>query len=85
MSEQTRDPRTNEEWQEAVDEADFYLHLDASVKYGMVSYTGQINVGRCEEILTRGRAVGVTPSPDSVERVFRRLTRPTAREITGGE
>lgn len=79
------DPKTREEWQEAVDEASFYLHLDASIKYGMVTYEGaKINRARCEELLERGRAVGVVPAPDAVERVLRTKLKPPPPDITGG-
>lgn len=74
-NQKARDPRTREEWQEAVDEAEFYLRLAASVAYGLVEYSGEVNVRRCEEIIARGRAAGVYPAPDAVERVFNRLVR----------
>jgi O-succinylbenzoate synthase len=78
------DPVTDAEWREAVDEAEFYLHLDASVKYGLVDFTGQISVNRCEEILRRGRARGITPAPDAVERILREKLRKVERlNITG--
>lgn len=63
-----RDPRTREEWQEAVDSADALLHLDAARKYGFVTGGPRINLERCAEIVERGQAMGVTPSPGNVER-----------------
>lgn len=78
-----KEPRTREEWQEAVDEADFWLHVDASTKYGLVEYSGRVNLERCEKMIERGRSEGVTPSPDAVERTFKRLTRPRRSDIAG--
>jgi hypothetical protein len=67
------EPQTESEWQEAVDLADFYLHLHAAVAYGLVTYTGEINVERCQYILQYGRDRNITPHSDAVERITRRL------------
>ena len=81
---QPYDPRTRAEWQEAVDEAEFWLHVHAAVGYGFIIYSGEIDVGRCEEMLTRGRAVGVRPSPGAVERLTREKLTTEPPNITGG-
>jgi hypothetical protein len=61
------DPTTPAEWQEAVDAAKALLIVDDCMKYGLI--TGpEVNVGRCEEILRRGKEQGIEPSEDAIER-----------------
>ena len=62
--EEARDPRTADEWQEAVDGANLMLTIDAAKLYGLVDTDMAINVERCEEILARARRH--TPSADAV-------------------
>jgi hypothetical protein len=68
----TRDPRTPTEWQEAVDSAHVLLLIRSAEAYGLISHTLDIDDARCEDILRRGTALGVTPQPDTVERMLRR-------------
>jgi hypothetical protein len=69
-----KEPITNAEWQEAVDLAKGFLHLDAAVKYGLVTWSGGvIYVHRCEDILRQGKERGVTPTPGCVERFVAKL------------
>lgn len=56
------DPSSADEWQAAVDAADFYLSLDAARKYGLVTGGPQVNVERCEEVLQRGAELGYQPT-----------------------
>jgi hypothetical protein len=63
-------PKTREDWQEAVDLAHTYLLLDAARKYGLVTGGPDVDLDRCEEILAKGRRRGITPSADCVERVL---------------
>jgi hypothetical protein len=58
-----RDPKTPEEWQEAVNAAEFYLSLDACRQYGLVTGGPGVNAARCEEILRRGKWRGIRPAP----------------------
>jgi hypothetical protein len=58
-----RDPQTPAEWQEAVDAAAFWLLLDDSRQYGLVTVDTIIDVARCQEVLRRGRSRNVTPTP----------------------
>jgi hypothetical protein len=67
----TNNPATTAELQEAVDLADFYLHLHSAVLYGLVSYSGKINVERCEEIMAMGKARSIFPRPGSLEEIAR--------------
>lgn len=62
------DPTTPAEWQTAVDAAKALLTLEAARSYGLVRGGPGVNVGRCEDLLARGRARGIEPSPDAVER-----------------
>ncbi len=57
-----REPRTPEEWQEAVDSASLHLLIDAGEKYGLVYRSSLVaNAERCEAILARGRELGYRP------------------------
>lgn len=57
-----KDPRTREEWQLAVDAA-CALRLIADCKmYGLIAGGPTIDVGRCDDILDRGKAHGIHPS-----------------------
>lgn len=58
-----RNPRTPQEWQEAVDAADILLGLEAARLYGLVTGGPVIDVERCDEILRRGRLRGYVPTP----------------------
>jgi len=61
-----RDPKTPEEWQEAVDAAAGARAIADCMMYGLL--TGpKINVRRCDDILERGRKRGVTPSRSSTD------------------
>jgi hypothetical protein len=62
-------PETQSEWQIVVDLASFYLHLDSAKKYALVTGGPEINLQRCEELLETGKAQGIIPSPDHIERL----------------
>jgi helix-turn-helix protein len=58
-------PQTVDEWQAAVDGADFLLLIDSARQYGLIEGGPKANVDRCVEILTRGVDLGIFPSaPD---------------------
>lgn len=62
------DPRTPEEWQEAVDAAWAALALDSLIQYGLLEAEGGgllVNTDRCREILERGLAIGITPAQEA--------------------
>lgn len=71
MSDEARDPRTREEWQAAVDAAHACLCLDSARQYGLVTGGPAVDAARCAEILGRGKAMGIVPSPDAIERLAR--------------
>lgn len=62
------DPATPDEWQEAVDIASAMLLINAAVRYGLVTGGPAVAVSRCEEILRRGLAQGITPREFAAER-----------------
>lgn len=65
-----QEPKTPAEWQDAVDQAYFWTLFDSARDYGLVTGGPKtINVDRCEEILARGREMGIEPTPDCVERI----------------
>lgn len=56
------DPRTQSEWQEAVNIAEWLIQLDAGQRYGLVLIRpGATNLERCDDILAAGRKRGVFP------------------------
>lgn len=63
-----RDPATPGEWVDAVDTAHALLSLEAARLYGLITGGPTVNVDRCEAILQAGKARGVHPSPQAVER-----------------
>jgi hypothetical protein len=63
MTQLSRDPLTQEEWQEAVDAAEFYLLLHSARQYGLVKGGPEVNLDRCDEMLKRGRERGIVPAP----------------------
>lgn len=59
------DPRSGEQWQEAVDVAQGILAVELAQRLGLI--TGQsADVARCAEILTRGAERGIRSHPDAV-------------------
>jgi hypothetical protein len=66
-----REPKTREEWQNAVDLSEWLLHLDAARQYGLITGGLLVNDSRAMEILDRGKAQGILPSIDCVERMTR--------------
>lgn len=63
-----RNPGTPAEWQLAVDSAEACLLLDSARQYGLIEGGPGVNVDRCVEILEHGRARGIVPTPEGVQR-----------------
>ena len=59
-----RDPRTPDEWREAVAWAYGLLLLDSAVQYGLVTGGPRPNLERCRAILERGAALGIVLTRD---------------------
>lgn len=60
-------PRTPQEWQEAVNAANYAIKIDAAFQYGLLEYSNgsresRINVDRCRRLLTRGAKLGYVPA-----------------------
>ena len=53
---------------EAVDAAHFLQMLDSARQYGLVKGGPNADLERCQEILERGRAQGITPQSDALDR-----------------
>jgi hypothetical protein len=51
----TKEPKTEEEWQGAVDLADMHLKILDAKMYGIVEGGPEIDQARCLEVLARGR------------------------------
>jgi hypothetical protein len=66
------DPKTPEEWQVAVDRAYALLGIESARLFDLISDGPRADVDRYIELLDRGRALGITPSPpDVIERIVR--------------
>ena len=66
-----RDPQTPEEWQEAVNAAEFLLLIDSARQYGLIEGGPKVNGRRADAILDRGRRLGYLPlSTDGLMNLF---------------
>ena len=68
-----KNPRTKGEWQEAVDAAHGLVVLDSARLYGLVMGGPKINVERACEILKLGKAKGILPAKDAIEKTAQAL------------
>lgn len=75
MAEQTRDPQTSDEWQQAVDAAHALLLIHSARSYGLIEGAPKINTARCEAILKLGRDRGHHPADDALERMVAEINR----------
>ena len=71
-----RNPETVEEWQEAVDAAEFFLTMDSARQYGLVQTDMRVNAERCEELLRRGKERGIVPA--SIDKLCEKFLKGTA-------
>lgn len=62
-----RDPKTPEEWQEAVNLATGLRALADCKMYGLLEGGPGVDVARCDDIVERGLALGVVPSAPAAE------------------
>jgi hypothetical protein len=56
-----QDPETPEQWQAAVDLADFLVCLDSARQYGLVAGGPEVDLERCDQILVAGASRGYRP------------------------
>jgi DNA-binding XRE family transcriptional regulator len=64
-------PHTPEQWQEAVDAADYLLILESAIQYGLLTLIADpdaINVERCRTLLLCGAQRGVYPTDPASRR-----------------
>lgn len=65
-----RDPRTREEWQQAVDAAEALMRVDAAKQYGLIEGGPDVDQERCRELLEKGQKRGFRPREDAVEQII---------------
>ena len=71
-----KDPKTREEWQEAVDAMQACLTFDAARRQGAIRNKGPlIDTERCKEIIKRGRRIGIVPRREAVEKLLTLMAR----------
>jgi hypothetical protein len=68
-----RNPRTVQEWEDAVDAAQALLLLDSARRYGLVTGSPRVNVARCEALLKQGRKQGYRPRAETLHRLLLEL------------
>lgn len=61
-------PKTQAEWQDAVDAAWALLGIDSARQYGLVTGGPEVNVANCLDMVRKGEAWGITPSDDANKR-----------------
>ena len=67
-------PQTRNEWQHAANLAHALLLIDASEAYGLTTGGPDINTDRCDDILHRAEALGITPTDELIEPLLAELT-----------
>jgi hypothetical protein len=66
------DPNTPGEWQEAVNSAYVMRAIADAVMYGLVNTNMEIDLARCDYLLTEGELKGFTPEPGIIDKAFKR-------------
>jgi hypothetical protein len=61
-------PRTPDQWQQAVDLAEGALLFHSARLCGLVAGGPKINVRRCRKVIQKGRGRGVFPTPAAAEK-----------------
>ena len=67
MRKNKTDPQTAAEWQDAVDGAAGFRAIEDARMYGLIQGGPKVDIARCDEILERGAARGITPSRNPIE------------------
>lgn len=67
-----KEPKTDTEWQEAVNLADMHLKIHDAKLYGLVEGGPEIDQARCLDVLARGRSRGTFPKwiDDDMQRLL---------------
>lgn len=64
------EPSTEVEWQEAVEAAYAAALIAAAVGLGLLEAGPRVNLGRCRQLIRRGRDRGISPQRDAVVRII---------------
>jgi hypothetical protein len=63
-----QDPKTTDEWQDAVDIAYACLHIHSARLYGLIHGGPRVNADRCAQVLELGKARKIFPRDGAIER-----------------
>ncbi len=74
-----KNPKTEKEWQAAVNAAHGALALDSARMYGLVTGGPKVDQKRCIEILEKGKKLGIMPEDDSIDRFIKDLQQAQGR------
>ncbi len=74
-----KNPKSQKQWQEAVNAAHGALALDSARMYGLVTGGPEVNQKRCIEILEKGKKRGIMPEDDSIDRFIKDLQQAQGR------
>jgi hypothetical protein len=67
-------PEEKEDWQLAVSLAQALILVNSARQHGLVGIDPKCDIRRCEDILKRGKAIGVEPLLADVDTIIRALT-----------
>jgi len=65
-----RDPVTREELEQAALSAEVLLRIHAAREYGLIEGGPDISVERCDELIARARAEGISFGPDVIDQAL---------------
>jgi hypothetical protein len=74
-----RDPETPDEWLALMALSTVLLAIDSCRQYGLVTGGPAIDARRCDELLSRGAALGYQPSREQVDEAMVSILRSYAR------
>lgn len=64
------EPRTDEEWKEAAEEAWFWWRFSRAQRYGLVKGGPAVDEEQCRETLLRAQTRGINPETRDLEKVL---------------
>jgi hypothetical protein len=64
------EPSTDAEWQEAVDTAYAAALIAAAVRLGLLEAGPRVDLGRCQQLIRRGKGLGFSPQRAAVVRII---------------
>lgn len=69
------EPVTAEDWRHVVTLAEVLLDVDSARRYGLITGGPEVDVARCQDILTRARQRGIVPCAEDVNAMTERFVR----------